>query len=161
MLYKLVNALLEEAKNMLKVLSALVLLWSSTAFAGDAIYTSLFSSNAVSGYDTVAYFTVGKPVKGKKKFSTNYKKVNWLFSSAGNLAKFKANPAKYEPQYGGFCAWAVAAKNDRASGDPLRWNIINDKLYLNYDKEIQNKWKKDIAGFIVKGDENWPGLLKN
>ncbi len=144
---------------MKRILTLALFLWTSTVFAGDAIYTSLFSSNAVSGYDTVAYFTQGKPVKGSKKFKTSYKGANWLFSSAENLAKFKQSPDKYAPQYGGFCAWAVAAKNDRASGDPKRWNIVDGKLYLNYDKEIQGKWQKDIPGFIATGDKNWPGLL--
>ncbi len=147
--------------KMKKIITLVLFMWTSTVFAGDAIYTSLFSSNAVSGYDTVAYFTEGKPVKGSKKFKTRYKDTNWLFSSAENLAKFKKAPEKYAPQYGGFCAWAVAAKNDRASGDPLRWNIVGGKLYLNYDKEIQGKWKKDIPGFIATADKNWPGLLKN
>lgn len=146
---------------MRKILSIVFLMWASSAFAGDAIYTSLFSSNAVGGYDTVSYFSEGKPVKGSKKFKTKYKGANWLFASAENLAKFKKEPEKYAPQYGGFCAWAVAAKNDRASGDPLRWNIVDNKLYLNYDKSIQNKWQKDIPGFIATGDKNWPGLLNN
>ncbi|MGB1239671.1 MAG: YHS domain-containing (seleno)protein, partial [Pseudomonadales bacterium] len=125
---------------MKKLLIVLSIFWTSSLWAGDAIYTSFFSSNAVSGYDTVSYFTEGKPLKGKKNFSTKYKKATWLFSSQENLDLFKANPEKYAPQYGGFCAWAVAAKNDRASGDPLRWNIVDGKLYLNYDKAIQDKW---------------------
>ncbi|MCJ8300227.1 MAG: YHS domain-containing protein [Pseudomonadales bacterium] len=146
---------------MKKILLVLMLFWAANVFAGDAIYTSYFSNNAVGGYDTVAYFTEGKPLKGNSKYSTSYKKTKWLFSSAENLALFKADPSKYAPQYGGFCAWAVAAKNSRASGDPLRWNIVNDKLYLNYDKDIQQQWKKDIPGFIVKADINWPKLLNN
>ena len=144
---------------MKKILAALMLFWAANVFAADAIYTSYFSNNAVGGYDTVAYFTVGKPLKGKSKYSTSYKKTKWLFSSAEHLALFEANPSKYAPQYGGFCAWAVAAKNSRASGDPLRWNIVNGKLYLNYDKEIQQLWKKDIPGFIATANVNWPKLL--
>lgn len=146
---------------MRNIISIVLFVWVSSASAGEAIYTSFFSNNAVGGYDTVAYFTVGKPVKGLKKFKTEYKKTTWLFSSAENLAAFKQNPEKYAPQYGGFCAWAVAAKNNRASGDPKRWNIVDGKLYLNYDQEIQNKWQKDIPGFIETADVNWPKLLKN
>jgi YHS domain-containing protein len=146
---------------MLKILTLLSVFWINVAFAGDAIYTSWTNNNAVSGYDTVAYFTQGKPTKGSKKYKTSYQGANWLFSSAENLATFKQNPAKYAPQYGGFCAWAVAAKNDRASGDPKRWNIIDGKLYLNYDKDIQNKWVKDIPGFIKVANNNWPKLLND
>ena len=100
-------------------------------------------------------------LKAKSKFTTEYKEADWYFSSAENLATFKQNPAKYAPQYGGFCAWAVAEKNNRASGDPLRWNIVDGKLYLNYDKSIQNKWQKDIPGFIKVADVNWPSLLND
>lgn len=146
---------------MLKILTLLSVFWINTAVAGDAIYTSWTNNNAVSGYDTVAYFTKGKPTKGSKKFKTSYQGANWLFSSAENLATFKKDPSKYAPQYGGFCAWAVAAKNDRASGDPKRWNIIDGKLYLNYDKDIQNKWVKDIPGFIKVANNNWPKLLND
>lgn len=145
---------------MKKFLSIIILCWAGNLWAGDAIYTGFFNNNAVGGYDTVSYFSEGKPVKGSKKFKTEYKKATWLFSSAENLEKFKASPEKYAPQYGGFCAWAVAAKNDRASGDPLRWNIVDNKLYLNYDKDIQGKWKKDIPGFIETANNNWPELLK-
>ena len=144
---------------MRKLLSVIILLWASNTLAGDAIYTSFFNNNALSGYDAVAYFTQGKPVKGNKKYTTLYKKTKWLFSTAENLQKFEKNPTAYAPQYGGFCAWAVAEKNARASGDPKNWNIVNGKLYLNYDSDIQKKWQKNISGFIVQADKNWPALL--
>jgi YHS domain-containing protein len=76
--------------------------------APDAIYTGTFSNVALSGYDTVGYFTQGKPVLGSAKFKTVYKGAEFHFASAANLAKFKANPAAYAPQYGGYCAWAVS-----------------------------------------------------
>ena len=76
-----------------------------------------------------------------------------------NLALFEHNPEKYAPQYGGYCAWAVA-QGHTASGDPQVWEIINDKLYLNYDVEVQGKWLKDTAGFIIEADKKWPALLK-
>lgn len=134
-------------------------LWMTSAMAGDAIYTGFFSNKAVSGYDAVAYFTKGKPVKGKKQFTYTYKGANWLFSSQEHLDLFKQSPDKYAPQYGGFCAWAVGAKNARASADPEKWKIVDGKLYLNYDDGVQKKWLKDIPGFIAKGDTNWPTLL--
>jgi len=144
---------------MKKALLFISLFWVSSVFAADAVYTSLFSSKAISGYDAVSYFTKGAPEEGKKKYSMRYKGANWYFSSSQNLQTFQANPAKYAPQYGGYCAWAVAEKNDLVSGDPKRWKIVEDKLYLNYDREIQEKWQKNIAVFISKADKSWPVLV--
>ena len=124
------------------------------------VYTGIFSSQAVSGYDTVAYFADGKAVEGKEEFKTEYNGATWLFSSAKNLASFKSNPEKYAPQYGGYCAYAVGAKNSLVSADPQAWKIVDGKLYLNYDKDIQKDWEKDIPGFIKSGDQNWIGLSK-
>ena len=144
---------------MRKVILLLSLFWINNLFAADPVYTSFFSNSALGGYDAVAYFTQGKPQPGKKQFTFKYQGVNWLFSSAQHLNMFKANPQQYAPQYGGYCAWAVAEKNDLGSGDPLRWNIVEGKLYLNYDQEIQTKWQKNIPGFITQGDIAWPKLV--
>ena len=122
------------------------------------IYTPALNNVAVGGYDTVAYFTVGKPVRGSDAFRTEWKGATWKFASAANLAKFKADPAAYAPQYGGYCAWAVA-NGYTAKGDPLQWKIVDGKLYLNYDATIQARWVKDIPGFVRKGDTNWPKVL--
>ncbi len=138
-----------------------ITLFSVSAFSGDEIYTGFFSDNAVEGYDTVAFFTEGKPVKGSKKHRVEYKGAKWLFSSEENKKLFEENPEKYAPQYGGHCAWAVGANSARAPGDPKYWRIVDDKLYLNYNKSVQEKWLKDIPGFIKKADENWPKLLED
>lgn len=131
------------------------------AQARDAdIYTGLFSSLAVGGYDTVAYFKQNRPVKGLAQFSMEYKGATWQFASAENLNAFRSNPTAFAPQYGGYCAWAVS-QNYTASGDPNFWKIVNGKLYLNYDRSVQEKWEKDIPGFIAKADRNWPGVLGN
>lgn len=141
-------------------LTALFLLGlAAPAFAGDKVYTGLFSSKAVSGYDTVAYFTEGKPVKGSEEFSSKHNGATWLFSSAENKEKFDKNPSAYAPQYGGYCAWAVA-QGSTASSDPNQWAIVDGKLYLNYDKSIKDKWDKDREGFIKSGDQNWPDVVK-
>ena len=129
-----------------------------SAFAKDEIYTGFFSDKAVGGYDTVAYFTESEPVKGKDQFSYEYKGATWLFGSQENLDKFKMEPQTYAPQYGGYCAWAVAM-NKTAKGDPKYWNIEDGKLYLNYNQDIQSKWVKDKPGFITKANQNWPGVL--
>lgn len=127
--------------------------------AKDPIYTGIFSSVAVSGYDPVAYFTQSKPVKGKKAISLSWNGATWRFSSEENKALFEKNPEKYAPQYGGYCAYAVA-KNSTASGDPEQWTIHDGKLYLNYNQEINDTWRGDMLNFIDKADVNWPNVLK-
>lgn len=118
------------------------------------VYTGTFSNLALSGYDPVAYFTQGKPVKGLKQFTTSYNGADWQFASAADLAAFKANPTKYAPQYGGHCAWAVS-QGYTASGDPQVWKIVNGKLYVNYNTEVGEKWSKNIPGFIKSANVNW------
>lgn len=141
-------------------LTATAIVLPQNAEAKEHIYTGTFNNNAVGGYDTVAYFTEGKPVKGKKQFKTSYKGADWLFSSQKNLDLFKASPDKYAPQYGGYCAYAVGAYKDLVSADPTAWKIVDNKLYLNYDADIQKEWAKDIPGYVKKGDANWPSLNK-
>lgn len=145
---------------MLRLISALLfVLLSSTVSANGNIYTGWFSNKAVNGYDTVAYFTQGKAVKGNPKFKYKYMDVQWYFSSEEHLELFKNNPDKYRPQYGGFCAWAVGEKKQKAPGDPGYWKIVDNRLYLNYDASVQKKWQDDIPGFIRKADRNWPEML--
>ncbi len=145
---------------MRKLLTMVLLLVSPYVFAADEIYTGFFSSKALDGYDTVAYFTSGKPVEGSQKFSTGYKGADWYFSSEKNLTLFVNNPEKYAPQYGGYCAWAVSAKSDFAPGDPHQWTIVDNKLYLNYDQEIKQRWEQDQAQHIQQADKVWPKLIK-
>ncbi len=141
----------------LKLLSFLTLiLFALPALAIDPIYTS--RNKAVKGYDTVAYFTEGMPVKGSKEFSYEYKGAQWYFSNADNLATFKADPEKYAPQFGGYCAYAVA-NNTTASIRPELWTIVDGKLYLNYSKGVQKRWNKDRAGYIAEAHANWKGIL--
>ncbi|MGY8871501.1 MAG: YHS domain-containing (seleno)protein [Pseudomonadales bacterium] len=151
--------LLSYKKAWGSVIAAILMVFSLQASAKSPIYTSYFSDLAVAGYDTVAYFTENKPVEGNKRFVTEYKGAEWRFKNADNLAAFKANPEKYAPQYGGYCAWAVA-NNDTAKGDPLQWTVHNGKLYLNYDAQVQSKWLKDKQGFIRSADKNWPNVIK-
>ncbi|PCI59549.1 MAG: YHS domain protein [Kordiimonadales bacterium] len=142
-----------------KLIIAIALIFTvaitGAAAADDSIYTGTFSSKAVSGYDTVEYFKSGVPTKGNKKFKTEYKDAEWRFSSQENLDLFLADPTKYAPQYGGYCAWAMSS-GYTASGDPKQWAIVDGKLYLNYDKSIKKKWDADRPGFIVKADVEYP-----
>jgi YHS domain-containing protein len=114
---------------------------------------------AIKGYDTVAYFEKGNPVKGSEEFQFNWNDATWYFSSSANRDLFAKNPEKYVPQFGGYCAYA-ASRNYIYEADPMVWKIVDGKLYLNYNKEAQQEWEKDIPGNIEKGDKNWPGLLK-
>lgn len=145
------------------VILAVTAIFAAAALPGAAlaakapVYTAPFSDVAVGGYDVVSYFG-GKPVKGSAQFQTKWKGATWQFANAGDLARFKANPAAYAPQYGGYCAWAVA-QGRTAPGDPTQWRVVGGKLYLNYNAEIQSKWVKDIPGFIKKADANWPSVL--
>ena len=112
---------------------------------------------AIKGYDPVAYFTDGKPVKGDAQFDFDYRGATYRFASAANRDRFIKEPDKYLPQYGGFCAYAVS-RNYTADTDPLAWRIVDGKLYLNYSRDAQQKWEQDIPGNIKKGDTNWPAL---
>lgn len=122
------------------------------------IYTGRFSNLAVDGFDPVAYFTQSAPVKGAREFEYEYKGAVWRFANAENLETFKANPTAYAPQYGGYCAWAIA-QGYTARGNPNNWTIYEGKLYLNYNDKVQAQWLEDVPGFIAKGDANWPDVL--
>lgn len=124
-------------------------------FAKDPVYTPLFNNNSASGYDVVAYFKEDKAVKGKKDFKTEYRGANWLFSTKENLDLFKKEPEKYAPQYGGYCAYALAVSGDLVSSDPKAWTIYNSKLYMNYSISVRDKWRGDKDNFIKKADSNW------
>lgn len=115
---------------------------------------------AADGADVVSYFSLdsdARGVPGKDQFSTEWKGAKWRFSSEENLAAFEADPTRYAPQYGGFCAWAVA-QGYTAHGDIDAWHVENGKLYLNYNNRIRTRWRKDIPGFIAQANVNWPGL---
>jgi len=130
----------------------------SVGAAKDEIYTN-WRGLAIKGYDPVAYFRQGSPVEGSKGFEFIWKDARWRFASAENRDLFSANPDQYAPQYGGYCAWAVA-EGYTAGVDPKNaWEIVEGKLYLNYNREIKAKWAKDIPGNIARADANWPGVL--
>jgi hypothetical protein len=114
---------------------------------------------ALKGYDVVAYFTEGKPVLGNSEFHHEWNSAKWLFASAANRDLFAADPSKYAPQYGGYCAFGVS-EGHKAKVDPTVWKIVDGKLYLNYDAGVGNEWRKDIPGRIAKADKNWPKVMK-
>lgn len=113
---------------------------------------------AIKGFDPVAYFTAGKPTRGKKEFETTYKGVKWRFASAENKALFEANPAKYEPAYGGYCAYGVA-KGSLVKIEGNAWKIVNGKLYLNYNQSINRTWSKATGRYINQANKRYSGLI--
>jgi YHS domain-containing protein len=114
---------------------------------------------ALRGYDAVAYFQDGKPIKGRDEFKHEWMGVTWQFASAANRDRFAQNPEMYAPQYGGYCAYA-ASQNYIYDADPKVWKIVNGKLYLNYNQQAQQLWEQDVPGNIKKGDQHWPQLIK-
>lgn len=114
---------------------------------------------AIKGYDPVAYFINGKPIRGSRRFEYGWMGAKWYFESAEHKALFINNPEKYAPKYGGYCAYAVSV-GTTADIDPEQWNIVEGRLYLNLSRKIRDKWSKDIPGNIKKADENWPNILK-
>lgn len=120
-----------------------------TAAKGDTL--------AVSGFDVVSYFTDdGVPVEGSEEFTVRYEGFDYRFASEENANTFIADPAKYAPAYGGYCAWAIGANDALAPGDPEVYEIVDGKLYLNFNEDVQARWEEDIPGFIASGDTNYP-----
>lgn len=109
---------------------------------------------ALRGFDAVAYFAVDSAVKGNAKYEYAWNGAKWLFSTEENMKKFQANPEAYAPQFGGYCSFAVS-EGYTADGDPEAWKVVDGKLYLNYNKQVREKWEKDQAERIEKGVANW------
>ena len=115
------------------------------------------SDTAILGFDPVAYFTDGKPVKGQDSFTHEYLGAKWKFASQAHLDLFKSDPRKYAPQYGGYCAYGVA-QGVTPETDPAAFVVRDNKLYLNLSKSVQKLWQQDIAGYVKDANNNWPAL---
>ncbi len=141
------------------MISALSLLIAATAFGAerDRVFQAQ-EGIAINGYDPVAYFEENGPKKGSSEFTVEWDGATWLFASSENRDKFESDPEKWAPAYGGYCAWAVS-KNYLASTDPDAWSIVDDRLYLNFNKQIRSRWSKNPARNIRRADKNWPGVL--
>ena len=110
---------------------------------------------ALRGYDAVAYFMDSKPIRGSAENKAEYKGSTFHFVSKANRDTFVADPARYAPQYGGFCAFGMSG-GYKAATDPAAFTVIDGKLYLNYNRDVQKQWSADIPGFVIKADKNWP-----
>ena len=127
--------------------------------AGDHIDVDRTDVVAVNGYDPVAYFTMQRPVQGLDRYVTSWNGATWKFSSVENRKRFQDNPRKYSPQYGGYCAFAVA-HGSKAPGDPHQWHVHEGKLYLNLNADVRRRWLVDKERLISQADQHWSRLKK-
>lgn len=146
--------------NLIKSLVAGAALSVSLATATLAAGVDVNASStglAMQGYDPVAYFTEGAPTKGDYRISAVYNDATYRFASEENKATFEANPDAYAPAYGGYCAFGTAM-GFKFDGDPNHWKIVDNVLYLNLSKDIQERWEGDIPGFIEQAAAQWDNI---
>jgi YHS domain-containing protein len=136
--------------------TAVLVGYATLARAGDVVNVDK-SGLALQGYDPVAYFTDSKPVKGSPDFTATYKGATYQFASAEHRDMFNQAPAKYEPQFGGFCGFAVSM-NKLAPIEPENFRVLHDRLILLHNKKSSDMWSKDPEGNLKKADANWPTL---
>lgn len=113
---------------------------------------------AMAGYDVVSYFHGGTPVHGLPEYSVLWKGAEWHFATAENRDAFEMNPRAYAPQFGGYCAYAMA-QGELVSTDPTLWQVIDGRLYLTHSPEIEQMWEEDTAGYIHMAEAHWPVIL--
>lgn len=136
-------------RNLKSIVAIFVMFMSSFALASDN-----YSTPVLRGYDAVSYHTIGRPVMGNGSHASVYNDGVYLFINEENKALFDKNPAKYAPAYGGWCAFGISA-GKKFHGDPLVWEIVDGKLYVNLNNKIKGLWAKDIPGFIKSADIKW------
>ena len=111
------------------------------------------------GYDVVAYFTDGKPVKGSERFRSDYDHATYYFASQAHLNTFTADPQKCAPKYGGYCAVA-AAMNKVEEVEVDKFKVYEGHLYMNRNAKAEKVWNQDPPGIVGKAEKNWPELVK-
>lgn len=147
--------------------AAFLLLVGVSAMSQEALRKKEFNLGknglAIDGYDPVAYFKENKAIKGNSSFATVYQGATYYFSSADNKEEFKKNPAKYEPQYGGWCAYAMGKNGEKVEIDPETFKIVDGKLFLFYNRFFNNtlkSWNKDELNLHTKADVNWKKIFQ-
>lgn len=141
------------------VLATAVFSLAAPIFAEGTVWYPYESNLGADGYDVVAYFTKKRPVKGNQKYTAEYEGQIWQFASQENHSVFIADPARYIPQYGGFCAYAMS-QGYSAYGDPAAWTVHEGRLFFNYNLPTRILWVKNKDSFIVRADKAWPGFVK-
>src|SRR6185369_10510094 len=144
-------------KKIIQSIAAFALL-ASSAFAGELVNVSGASKIAVSGYDPVAFFTEAKAVNGLP-FSADLQGATYLFATEEHKKLFAENPARYTPQFGGYCAYGVSL-GKLFPVDINTWQVRDGKLYLNLNADILKKFNADLSGNVAKAEQHWPELLK-
>jgi YHS domain-containing protein len=146
-------------KRVLQV-AAIVVLALTSAFAGNKNLVNTDKSGvALQGYDPVAYFTDNQPVRGLPQYQSQYNGATYYFASAEHKVAFDKDPAHYAPQFGGYCAWAVS-QGHTAKISVDAFQVVDNRLLLQYDKSIRDKFNKDTRGNLTKADQNWPSLVE-
>lgn len=125
--------------------------------ADEQVFTGEEGNVAVEGYDVVAYFTQGEPMQGSPEHSMQWRGAEWRFASADHLARFRENPERFAPAYGGYCAYG-AAQGKALASSPHFWKIEDGRLYLNLNEKVHGLWNEDREGHIQTADAHWPDL---
>jgi len=139
------------------ILSAIVLCFIVIGAHAQKSATFVADGKAIKGYDPVAFFTESRAVRGQDSLMYAWNGADWLFSNRANLDRFRAEPEKYAPQYGGYCAYGTS-QGHKAPTQVDTWSVVDGKLYFNYSMKVKEMWMKDRAGFIMKADQQWPAL---
>ena len=142
----------------LLIIPGLMILLATSVNAGNLVNVDK-QGLALQGYDPVAFFTEGKPVRGDQAISTSYQGAAYRFASEEHRTAFQKEPGRYTPAFGGFCAYAVS-RGYTASVEIETWQLIDGRLVLNYDQKIKGLFDADREGNMKKADSNWPGLLE-
>ncbi len=143
-----------------KIITPFLLLLGLTVSQASSMEPPVYAENgiAINGYDAVAYIETVSANEGSDEFSFDWMGATWKFISQENLDKFMASPEEYAPQYGGYCAYAVA-RGYTATTVPDAFTIHEGKLYLNFSKSVERRWRQNMLSYIESGDRNWPGVL--
>jgi YHS domain-containing protein len=161
MQHRLEDIIMNRRTLLISLFVTPILLSATVAFAGRAaVFTGLINGTGAGGYDVVAYQVENAAKPGNEAVVAEFEGVKYRFISEANRATFTADPAKYIPAYGGYCAYAVS-KGSTASTDPEAFTVVDGKLYLNYSKGVQSKWQEDVSGNITAANGNWPKVLGN
>lgn len=145
-------------RGLLAFAAAIALPAAASASAGRPVNTLGSAEGiAIDGYDPVAYFREGGPRKGLPEHALKHGGATWHFASAQNRALFSADPERYKPAYGGFCAYGTS-RGYLVKIEPEAWSIVDGRLYLNYDLGVRETWARDTAKYLDRSEKNWPRL---
>ena len=145
-------------KSSIQLLALSLLLSLAAVFArADEPELLLDDGVAANGYDVIAYFS-GKVKRGIPEFAVEYRGAQWYFENSENAARFKASPEKFEPVYGGYCAYGVS-QGYLVKTDPHAWSVVQGRLYLNYNAPTRNEWLSDRDNYIALAEKIWPKLI--